>query len=101
MRPFGRRPLYQGLEEYYPVVFIDCVHIKIHRKRSVESEQFYVALAVTEESTREVLYICNMPAESSTGWGEIFEALKDRGLKRIGLIASMSRFLCVNSMSSF
>ena len=88
MRPFGRRPLYQGLEEYYPVVFVDCVHIKIHRKRSVASEAFYVALAVTEEGTREVIYIGNMPVESATGWGEIFEALKDRGLKRIGLMVA-------------
>ena len=36
--------LERGLEEYYPVVFVDCVHIKIHRKRSVASEAFYVAL---------------------------------------------------------
>lgn len=80
--------LERGLEEYYPVVFVDCVHIKIHRKRSVASEAFYVALAVTEEGTREVIYIGNMPVESSTGWGEIFEALKDRGLKRIGLMVA-------------
>ena len=80
--------LERGLEEYYPVVFVDCVHIKIHRKRSVASEAFYVALAVTEEGTREVVYIGNMPVESATGWGEIFEALKDRGLKRIGLMVA-------------
>ena len=49
--------LERGLEEYYPVVFVDCVHIKIHRKRSVATEAFHVALAVTEEGTREVLGI--------------------------------------------
>lgn len=80
--------LERGLEEYYPVVFVDCVHIKIHRKRSVASEAFYVALAVTEEGTREVIYIGNMPVESATGWGEIFEALKERGLKRVGLMVA-------------
>lgn len=80
--------LERGLEEYYPVVFVDCVHIKIHRKRSVASEAFYVALAVTEEGTREVIHIGNMPVESATGWGEIFEALKDRGLKRVGLMVA-------------
>lgn len=78
----------RGLEEYYPVVFVDCVHIKIHRKRSVASEAFYVALAVTEEGTREVIYIGNMPVESATGWGEIFDALKDRGLQRVGLMVA-------------
>ena len=80
--------LERGLEKYYPVVFVDCVHIKIHRKRSVASEAFYVALAVTEEGTREVIYIGNMPVESATGWGEIFDSLKDRGLQRIGLMVA-------------
>ena len=77
-----------GLEEYYPVVFVDCVHIKIHRKRSVAVEAFYVALAVTEEGTREVLGIFNMPQESATGWGDIFDRLRDRGLQRIGLMVA-------------
>ena len=80
--------LERGLEEYYPVVFVDCVHIKFHRKRSVASEAFYVALAVTEEGTREVIYIGNMPVESATGWGEIFDTLKDRGLQRVGLMVA-------------
>ena len=79
--------LERGLEEYYPVVFVDC-DIKIHRKRSVATEAFYVALAVTEEGTREVLGIFNMPQESATGWGDIFDRMKDRGLKRIGLIVA-------------
>lgn len=80
--------LERGLEEYYPVVFVDCVHIKIHRKRSVAVEAFYVALAVTEEGTREVLGIFNMPQESATGWGDIFDRLRDRGLQRIGLMVA-------------
>ena len=29
--------LNRSLEAYYPVLFIDCVHIKIHRKRSVDT----------------------------------------------------------------
>lgn len=80
--------LERGLEEYCPVVFVDCVHIKIHRKRSVATEAFYVALAVTEEGTREVLGIFNMPQESATGWGDIFDRLKERGVQRIGLVVA-------------
>ena len=33
--------LERGLESDYPVMFVDCVHIKIHRRRSVSSEAFY------------------------------------------------------------
>lgn len=69
-------------------MFVDCVHIKIHRKRSVSSEAFYVALAVTEEGCREVLGIFNMPTESATGWGQIFDELKERGVERVGLVVA-------------
>ena len=65
--------LERGLEEYYPVVFVDCVHIKIHRSKSVATEAFYVVLPATGDGTREVLGIFNMPQESATGWGDIFD----------------------------
>ena len=35
-----------------------------------------------------MLGIFNMPEESSTGWGEIFDKLKDRGVQRIGLMVA-------------
>ena len=70
------------------MVFIDCVHIKIHRKRSVDTEAFYVVLAVKEDKTREVLGIFNKPAESALGWGEMLNDLYGRGIGRIGLICA-------------
>lgn len=80
--------LERGLDEYYPIVFVDCVHIKIHRIHKVATEAFYVALAVTEEGVREVLDIFNIPQESATGWGDIFDRLKDRGVQRVGLMVA-------------
>ncbi len=70
------------------MVFIDCVHIKIHRKRSVDTEAFYVVLAVKEDKTREVLGIFNKPEESALGWGEMLNELRERGVCRIGLICA-------------
>lgn len=78
-----RTQVNEWLERYYPVVFVDCVYIKIHRKRSVSCEAFYVALAVTGEGRREFLGIFNIPTESTTRWGEIFDTLKDRGVEKI------------------
>lgn len=80
--------LERSLESYYPVMFVDCVHIKIHRKRSVSSEAFYVALAVTEEGRRDVLGIFNIPTESATGWSDIFDTLKERGVQKIGFMVA-------------
>jgi putative transposase len=80
--------LSRPLEEYYPIIFVDAIHIKVHRKRSVESEAFYVVMGVKEEKTREVLGVFNRPSESATGWGEMFRALQDRGVKDIGLLVA-------------
>lgn len=80
--------LARPLEEYYPIVFIDCVFIKVHRKRKVCPEAFYVVLGVKEDKTREVLGIFNRPEESACGWRDMFLELKERGLERIGLIVA-------------
>ncbi len=80
--------LERGLDGYYPVMFVDCVHIKVHRSNSVSSGAFYVALAVTEEGRCDVLGIFDMPTESATCWGWIFDRLKERGVERIGLMVA-------------
>ena len=80
--------LERSLESYYPVMFVDCVHIRIHRKCSVSSEAFHVALAVTEEGRCDVPGIFNIPTESATGWGDIFDTLKERGVQKIGLMVA-------------
>lgn len=80
--------LSRSLESNYPVVFVDAIHIKIHRKRTVETEAFYVILGVKEDKTREVMGIYNNPTESATGWKEMFEKLRERGVESIGLLVA-------------
>jgi transposase-like protein len=60
--------LSRSLESYYPILFVDAIHIKVHRARSVETKAFYVVMAVKEDKTREVMGIFNRPHESATGW---------------------------------
>lgn len=52
-------------------MFIDCVHIEIHSKRSVDTEAFYVIMAVKEDKTKEVLSIYNKHTGSALYWTEI------------------------------
>ena len=80
--------LNRTLEGYYPIVFVDAIHIKVHRKRSVENEAFYVVMGVKEDKTRDVLGIFNRPTESATGWKEMFQALQNRGVVNIGLLVA-------------
>jgi Transposase, Mutator family len=42
------------LDRVYPVIFIDCVNVKI-REGNVANRPIYVALAVTCEGTRDIL----------------------------------------------
>jgi putative transposase len=80
--------LNRPLEGYYPIVLVDAIHIKIHRKRSVATEAFYVVLGVKEDKKREVLGIYNRPTESAAGWEDIFRDVQSRGAGHIGLLVS-------------
>lgn len=80
--------LERSLENYYPMVFIDCVHIKVHRKGSIDTEAFYVILAVKENKTREILGFFNKPTESALGLGEMLHDLHQRGVGKIVLICA-------------
>ncbi len=75
------------LDKFYPVIFIDSIHIKV-RRDTVESEAFSVILGLKEDKTREVLAIHNYPTESSTNWIEIFKSLESRGVQNINLVVS-------------
>ncbi len=79
--------LERPLETYYPVVFIDAIHVKV-RRQSVATEAFYVILGVTPERRREVLGIAHMPSESATGWRLQLQALRERGVENIGLVVA-------------
>ena len=88
MREDVSKWLDRPLERYYPIVFIDCVFIKVRRARSCSAEAFYVIMAVKEDKTREVLGIYNNPEESASGWGEMLKKIKGRGVEKIGLIVA-------------
>jgi len=76
------------LDEHYLAFYIDGLHVKLKRNSRYENECFYIILGLKEDFTREVIAIVNFPSESSHGWREIFQELKDRGVKTVGLIVS-------------
>lgn len=76
--------LNRKLDRYYPVIYIDAVHIKV-RRETVATEAFYVLLGLKEDFTREVLGIINIPQESASGWQEVLENIRSRGVEEVGL----------------
>jgi putative transposase len=76
--------LNRTLDAYYPIVYIDAIHIKI-RRDVVATEAFYILLGLKEDCTREVLGIVNIPQESALGWQEVLLNIKNRGVEKVGL----------------
>lgn len=80
--------LNRPLLPYYPIVYVDATFIYTRRNDSVSKEAYYTILGVRPDRTREVLSIVNFPTESSTGWQEVLQSLRDRGVKEIQLFVS-------------
>jgi transposase-like protein len=80
VQAWAERPL----SAFYPIVYIDAIHIKV-RRNTVTTEAFYILLGLKEDYTREVLGIVNIPQESASGWQEVLEHIKSRGVESVGL----------------
>jgi transposase-like protein len=69
------------LDPVYPVIFIDCVNVKI-RDGQVANRPIYVALAVTVEGTREILGLWageHGDGEGAKFWLRVLSEIKNRG----------------------
>lgn len=77
----------RALEEEYLVVYIDALWEKV-RRDNIASEAFYIIMGLKKDFTREIIGIVNLPVESSAGWEEVLNGLKERGLKKVHLFVS-------------
>ena len=75
----------QAFRARYVALYLDALASKVMRG-NVQGEAFYVALAVREDKTREVICINNNPTESAMGWEEVLINLKSRGIQTIDII---------------
>ena len=69
------------LDAVYPVMFIDCVNVKI-RDGNVANRPIYVALAVTCEGTRDILGLWageHGDGEGAKYWMRVLSEIKNRG----------------------
>lgn len=74
------------LDAVYPVVFIDCVHVKI-RDGQVANRPIYVALAVTAEGGRDVLGLwAGDGGEGAKYWLRVLSELKNRGVRDVCIV---------------
>jgi putative transposase len=90
VREWGKRPL----EDIYPIVFLDCMVLKIRDGGTVQRRALYLALGVTLDGDRDVLGMWFQESEGAKFWMQVLDDLKQRGVRDI-LIA------CVDGLTGF
>ncbi len=80
--------LKSSLEEKYKVIFCDCTYVTVRRDNRYEAEAVYLCYGVREDNKRELLAVEVNPTESAMFWEEVFENIKIRGVKEVGLVVS-------------
>ncbi|KML44354.1 IS256 family transposase [Cytobacillus firmus] len=73
---------------YYPYVFADAMYIKVREHNRVVSKAVYIATAIAENNTRQILGLSVDHVESYESWSRFFQQLKSRGLQSPKLLIS-------------
>ena len=82
------------LDEVYPIVYLDCIVVKIRQDKQVINKSVYLALGVTMEGQKELLGLWLSENEGAKFWLSVLTELQNRGVKDI-LIA------CVDGLKGF
>jgi putative transposase len=90
VRAWQQRPL----DDVYPVVFLDCLVLKIREGGTVARRACYLALGVTVDGDRDVLGMWFQETEGAKFWMQVLAELKQRGIRDI-LIC------CVDGLKGF
>lgn len=73
---------------YYPFLFVDAMYIKVREHNQVVSKAVYIATAITEQNTREILGLGVDHVESFESWSRFLQHLKARGIQSPKLVIS-------------
>lgn len=82
------------LDAVYPIVYLDCIVVKIMQDKQVINKAIYLALGVTMEGHKDLLGMWLSENEGAKFWLNVLTELQNRGVKDI-LIA------CVDGLEVF
>ncbi|EFJ2341382.1 IS256 family transposase [Escherichia coli] len=82
------------LDALYPIVYMDCIVIKVRQNGSVINKAVFLALGINTEGQKELLGMWLAENEGAKFWLSVLTELKNRGLQDI-LIA------CVDGLKGF
>lgn len=82
------------LDAIYPIVYLDCIVVKVQQDKRVINKAIYLALAVTMEGHKELLGMWMGENEGAKFWLSILTELQTRGVQEIFIA-------CVDGLSGF
>lgn len=82
------------LDPIYPIIYLDCIVLKIRQDKQVINKSVYLALGVNMEGHKELLGMWLSESEGAKFWLNVLTELQNRGVKDI-LIA------CVDGLKGF
>lgn len=82
------------LDAIYPIVYLDCIFVKIRQDKQVINKAVYLALGINLEGQKELLGMWFSENEGAKFWLSVLTELQNRGVKDI-LIA------CVDGLKGF
>ncbi|GAA5444766.1 IS256 family transposase ISAs3 [Microbulbifer sp. NBRC 101763] len=84
----------RSLDQVYPIVYLDCIVLKIRQNKRVINKAMYVALGVNMEGQKELLGLWLAETEGAKFWLSVLTELKNRGLEDILIV-------CVDGLKGF
>lgn len=82
------------LDKIYPVVYFDCIVVKVHQEKRVMSKAIYLALGINEEGMKELLGLWMSENEGAKFWMSVMTELENRGVQDIFIA-------CIDGLKGF
>src|SRR5512146_2673162 len=82
------------LDGLYPIVYLDCIHVKARDAGAVRVKAVYLALGINLAGEKEVLGIWIAQTEGAKFWLQVVTELKNRGVQDIFIA-------CVDGLKGF
>jgi putative transposase len=82
------------LDALYPIVYLDCIHVKVRDSGAVRAKAVYLALGVNMAGEKELLGIWIAQTEGAKFWLQVVTELKNRGVQDIFIA-------CVDGLKGF
>jgi putative transposase len=82
------------LDSVYPIVYLDCLMVKIRDNGHIQNKAIYLAIGINREGLKEALGIWVAQTEGAKFWLSVMTELKNRGVQDIFIA-------CVDGLKGF